>query len=169
MPIISRVVSIILRVGELIFAAVVAGIVGSYLHDFDKADAWPQARWIYTEVIAGLSILLALLWLLPFSSSFFTWPIDMLLSFAWLAAFGLLVNTLRRFDCGGIFEWGHITDRNICSRWKASEAFSFLSAIFWMVSALVGIWFTFRTRNRAVAGDAATPGHRRRWFGRHRV
>ncbi|WEW55951.1 hypothetical protein PRK78_001386 [Emydomyces testavorans] len=168
MPVLSRALSFLLRIGELAFAAVVAGIVGSYLHDFDKANAWPQARWIYTEVVAGLSILLGLLWLLPFSSSFFLWPIDLLLSFAWFAAFGLLVDSLRGLNCGRVFAWSHLTHHNTCSRWKAAEAFSFLSAIFWLVSALVGIWFTFRVRDtRPVAGDAY--GRRRRWFGRHHV
>lgn len=55
---------------------VVAGIIGYYLHQFSDADvdAWPQARWIYTEVVAGLSILLGLIWLIPFSFGFFSWP-----------------------------------------------------------------------------------------------
>ncbi len=67
MPVLSRLVSVILRVGELVFASVslyrlttkriltelqvVAGIVGSYLHDFDQRDAWPKKRFIYSEVI----------------------------------------------------------------------------------------------------------------------
>ena len=74
MPVISRLVSIVLRVAEIAFAAVVAGIIGHYLAELDNIDAWPQARWIYTEVIAGLSILLGLIWLIPFSSGFFSWP-----------------------------------------------------------------------------------------------
>lgn len=53
---------------------VVAGVIGYYLHQFSDIDAWPQARWIYTEVVAGLSILLGLIWLIPFSSGFFSWP-----------------------------------------------------------------------------------------------
>ena len=39
MPVFSRVVSFLLRIGEIAFGAVVAGIIGSYLHDFDSADA----------------------------------------------------------------------------------------------------------------------------------
>ncbi|EAS31288.1 uncharacterized protein CIMG_06767 [Coccidioides immitis RS] len=172
MPFLSRVVSVFLRIGEIGFGAVVAGIIGSYLHDFDGTDVWPQARWIYTEVVAGVSILLALLWLLPFSGSFFMWPTDLVLSFAWFAAFGLLVNALNDLDCGGVFEWGNITGGTTCSRWKASEAFSFLSAIFWLVSTVVGIWFTFRVHGRharPVAGDAVYGRRHRRWPGRHNV
>ena len=59
----------------LLISKVVAGIIGNYLHQFNNNfSGWPQARWIYTEVIAGLSILLGLIWLIPFSSGFFSWP-----------------------------------------------------------------------------------------------
>ena len=92
MPVISRLLSVLLRIGELAFAAVVAGIVGEYLHVFDKADAWPQSRFIYTEVIAGLSILLALFWLIPFTDSVINWPGDLILFILWIVAFALLVD-----------------------------------------------------------------------------
>lgn len=60
---------------------VVAGIIGYYLNEWsnDHIDAWAQRRWIYTEVIAGLSLLLGLLWLIPFAHTFFIWPSK----FAW--------------------------------------------------------------------------------------
>ncbi|KAJ5182799.1 hypothetical protein N7492_000415 [Penicillium capsulatum] len=163
MPVISRLISIPLRIAEIAFAAVVAGIVGHYLAKFSEIDPWPEARWIYTEVIAGLSILLGLLWLIPFSSSFFTWPLDVLLSLAWFAAFGLLVDTIHQIPRCNVFDWWFPgNDRSLCTRWKAAEAFSFLSAIVWLVSALVGIWFTFRSRKN----NEEQP--RRRW-GRSRA
>ncbi|KXG49905.1 uncharacterized protein PGRI_058730 [Penicillium griseofulvum] len=164
MPVISRLASIILRIAEIAFAAVVAGVIGHYLaqlnHSGVDVDWWPQSRWIYTEVIAGLSILLGLIWLIPFSSGFFSWPMDIIISLAWFAAFGVLVDTLRQLDCGSIWSWRFRGDR-ICGRWKAAEAFSFLSAIVWLVSAIVGIWFTFRKRD-----NNTTDGVRRRRWGR---
>lgn len=164
MPVISRVVSIVLRAGEIACAAVVAGVIGSYLHQFDKNNAWPQGRWIYTEVIAGLSILFGLIWLIPFSSGFISWPLDLIISLAWFAAFGILVDALNGMPCGGIFHWGNIRGDGNCSRWKASEAFSFISAILWLASTLVGIWFTYRTRRHSVVGD-----RRRPWYRHHYV
>jgi hypothetical protein len=138
MPVVSRLVSIVLRVAEIAFAAVVAGIIGYYLHQFSDIDAWPQARWIYTEVVAGLSILLGLIWLIPFSSGFFSWPFDVVISFAWFAAFGILVDAIHKLNCGSIWHWHFDTySTNSCGRWKAAEAFSFLSAIVWLTSALV--------------------------------
>lgn len=94
--------------------------------------------------MAGISLLLGLFWLIPFAHSFFVWPVDIVISLAWFAAFGILVNTLDDLPCGGVWAWGNITDDTDCSRWKAAEAFSFLSAILWLVSGLLGLWFVWR-------------------------
>lgn len=46
-------------------------------------------------------------------------------------------------DCGNIFYWGDITHQGVCQRWKADVAFAFLSAIFWLGSALLVIQLEF--------------------------
>ncbi|PWY96479.1 hypothetical protein BO94DRAFT_619603 [Aspergillus sclerotioniger CBS 115572] len=163
MPVISRLVSIVFRVAEIVCAAVVAGIIGHYLAHY-SGSSWPQARWIYTEVVAGLSILLGLIWLIPFSSGFFSWGFDVIISFAWFAAFGILVDAIHKLNCGSIWHWGGLYHNDSCSRWKAAEAFSFISAIVWLASALVGIWFTFRVRK-----ESTPPTYGRRRFGRSAV
>ncbi|KAJ5319100.1 hypothetical protein MYU51_013841 [Penicillium brevicompactum] len=166
MPVISRLASIILRIAEIGFAAVVAGVIGHHLarvhHSSTNVDWWPESRWIYTEVIAGISILLGLIWLIPFSSGFFSWPLDVLISFAWFAAFGVLVDWLKRQGCGSPWIW-RFGGGSACGQWRAAEAFSFLSAILWLVSGIVGIWFTFRVR------PSTTDGSRRRRWGRSNV
>jgi hypothetical protein len=88
----DRIVNIVLRAAELVFAAIVAGVTGEHLHNFRHASSWSQGRFIYTEVVAALSIFFSLLWLVPFSWSFVHWPVDIILSLCWWAAFGLLVN-----------------------------------------------------------------------------
>jgi hypothetical protein len=62
--------------------------------------------------------------------------VDILISFAWFAAFGILVDYLHDLPCGSIWSWRFRGD-DFCGRWKAAEAFSFLSAIIWLVSAIV--------------------------------
>lgn len=168
---ITRFLSIGFRIGELAFAAVVAGIIGEYLHAFDKANAWPQSRFIYAEVVAGLSLLFALIWLIPFASSFIHWPVDLVLFIAWMVAFGLLVDFIGPMNCGSIWSWGNITDKGTCERWKAAVAFSFLSGIFWLVSTILGLWFMHKARReRRVTTVDGTAGKRRtRWYRRHRV
>lgn len=98
----DRLVSLILRSAELVFAAIVAGVTGDYLHK-SHASAWDQGRFIYTVVVAGISIFLALIWLFPFSSTFTHWPVDIFISILWWVAFGLLANVsmlCRRFMGG---------------------------------------------------------------------
>ena len=66
-----------------------------------------------------------------------TWnTVDALISFAWFAAFGILVDAIHNLPCGSIWTW-YFSGDSVCARWKAAEAFSFLSAIVWLVSALV--------------------------------
>ncbi|KAE8352793.1 membrane-associating domain-containing protein [Aspergillus coremiiformis] len=165
MPVVSRLVSIVLRLVEIICAVIVAGIIGYYLVSLNDLEAWPQARWIYTEVVAGVSILLGLIWLIPFSFSFFSWPFDVVISLAWFAAFGILVDAIHKFSCGSIWAWGSIVQNDVCGRWKAAEAFSFISACVWLISAVVGIWFTFRVRG--TTSDRV--GNRRGFFKRSAV
>ena len=138
---------------DLTLSQIVAGLVGVYLHDYTRASGLPLGRFIYAEVVAGISLLLGLLWLLPFASSFTSWPVDVFISFAWFAVFGVLVHWMRTGTAcqGDTFAWDQIgfARNNICGRWRAVEAFSFLSAIVWLVSALVGLWFVHRERRKA--------------------
>ncbi len=97
--IIVDLLSIILRLAEMAFAAIVAGINGHYLHTLHNADSKPLWRFIYTEVVAGISILLAIVWLIPFSGSFIHWPADFIISVTWFVAFGVLVDWLDD-NCG---------------------------------------------------------------------
>lgn len=96
----DRVVSLILRVAELVFAAIVAGVNGEYLHNARGASSWQLGRFIYTEVVAALGILFSLLLLIPFSSTFVHWPLDIFMSINWWIVFGLLVDVSHNPDCG---------------------------------------------------------------------
>lgn len=157
----DRILSFVLRAAELAFAAIVAGILGHYL-DNSEASSWDNGRHIYTIVVAALAMLLSLLWLLPFSSAFVHWPVDLFISILWFVAFGLLVDLIGD-GCGGIFNWGNITIRgdDWCGRFKAVIAFAFLSAICWLVSAIIGFFWT-RRRTSAVADRPVR--QRRGWY-----
>ncbi|RMI98463.1 hypothetical protein BHE90_009935 [Fusarium euwallaceae] len=167
---IDRIVSLVLRAAELVFAAIVAGVNGEYLHKSEGASSWDLGRFIYTEVVAALGILFSLLLLIPFSSTFIHWPLDIFMSINWWIVFGLLVDLIGD-SCGRVFNWGnvHPIHGDQCGKFKATIAFSFLSALLWLVSALVG-FFWVRRRERAVArADAAHYNRRRHWFRRSHV
>lgn len=87
----ERIVSMVLRAAELVFASIVAGVNGEYLHK-SNASSWTLGRFIYTEVVAGIAIFLAILRLFPFASGFISWPVDIFISILWWVAFGLLVD-----------------------------------------------------------------------------
>ena len=51
---------------------------------------------------------------------------------------------------------------------KAVVAFSFLSALLWLVSALIGFFWTHRREHRAARAEVAH-SRRRRWYRRSYV
>ncbi len=115
-----------------------AGLIGSYLHAYHNSTrGWPQGRFFYTEIIAAISIFMALFWLIPTASSFLHYIADFVLFVLWMVAFGLLVNFIGPLHCGSVFAWGDITQKGTCQRWKAAVAFSFLSSLFWLASCLL--------------------------------
>ncbi|KAI1140252.1 marvel domain-containing protein [Hypoxylon sp. FL0543] len=159
--ILTDIFSMILRLAELAFGAIVAGINGQYLHDVRNTSSWDQGRFIYTEVVAGVAIFFALIWLFPFAGSFVHWPVDLVISICWFVAFGLLVNYLNG-SCGYVFAWDDVSFRRGegCGRFKAVIAFAFLSAICWLVSAIIGFMWV---------RDRETRAYRRRTWYRSRV
>ena len=95
----ADILSIILRLAQLVFAAIVAGLTGDYLHKVQGTSAWAQGRFIYTVIVAGLAIIMSIVWLIPFSSSFIHWPADLIMSIMWFVSFGLMVDALNG-SCG---------------------------------------------------------------------
>ncbi|KAK0385022.1 hypothetical protein NLU13_7500 [Sarocladium strictum] len=166
----ERIVSMVLRAAQLVFAAIVAGVNGEYLHK-SNASSWALGRQIYTEVVAGLAIFLALLRLFPFASHFFSWPVDIFMSILWWVAFGLLVDLVGTQVCGGLWDWSNIAPRgDACGKLKAVIAFAFLSAVLWLASAIVGFFWVRRQDRHATKVDAHHHRrHGRRGWGRSRV
>ncbi|KAJ2998939.1 hypothetical protein NUW58_g167 [Xylaria curta] len=160
--ILARLASIILRIAELAFATIIAGINGYYLHEVRYLSSWSKGRFIYTEVVAAIAIFFSLIWLIPFSWSFTHWPVDFLISVTWFAAFGLLVDYLDG-ACGDVFDWTgiRVIQGDQCGKWKAVIAFSFLSAICWLASAIIGIIWVHDRNTRTY--------QRRTWHSRSRV
>jgi len=149
----------LLRIGELAFSTVVAGLTGHYLHQTNHASTWSRKRFIYTEVIAPIGILFALIFLFPFAGSFIHYPMDFLLFAGFMIAFGLLADFIGPMNCGSIWNWGGITGKSTCSQFKANIAFCFLASIFFLASALLGVYYVHR--RRAVADGTLS---RRRWY-----
>ena len=153
--------SMCLRIGELAFSTVVTGLTGSYLHSIRGESAWNKKRFIYTEIIAALGILVSLIFLFPLTWSFIHWPVDLLMFILFMVAFGLLADFIGPLNCGSVWNWHGITGKSTCSKWKADVAFTFLASIFFLASALLGMWVVYRRRPATSDQPTAAP---RRWY-----
>jgi hypothetical protein len=88
----SKVVSVAFRIGELICACIVLGIISRFLYLLDLANAHVESKIIYAEVIAGISVAASIILLPPFLYSFWAFPFDCAIFICWMVAFGLLNN-----------------------------------------------------------------------------
>jgi hypothetical protein len=143
--IISRLISMTLRFAQSVCAAVVLAIT-SYLlyHQQHKDHSGSYGRLIYSTIIAIVSIIASLIWLLPTTSHIVNVVGDVLFCSAWCAVFGLLQDWYTNaMSCGSTWAWNEMGLRNgSCSRWNAAQAFGFLNVVFWFASFALGmlIW-----------------------------
>jgi hypothetical protein len=77
---------------ELVSAAVVAGLVGEYLHFVSDAHARAEPKMVYAVVLAGISLIVCIVCMIPFDFTFYGFVLDAILFIMWMTAFGLLVN-----------------------------------------------------------------------------
>lgn len=88
----SKVVSMVLRVGELICACIVCGIMGRYLSLQHDANASYNSRIVYAVAMASISIFFSLVLMPPLKYSFMACPLDFAIFICWMVCFGLLGN-----------------------------------------------------------------------------
>lgn len=108
MGVASKVCSVILRVTELVAAAIVAGIVGQYLSYINSANGSFDSKMVYTVTIAGLSIFFAIVCMPPLRYSFYFFGLDFIFFILWMVSFGLLVNVSDCFLINGLVFWRRI-------------------------------------------------------------
>ncbi|KAK5309355.1 hypothetical protein LTR93_012233 [Exophiala xenobiotica] len=130
---------------RLIQLFVVLGINSWYLSNYNDTPVYPQARLIYAETIAGLAIPLAnvLAWIYNIVPKFLA-LIDLFFSLAFFSAFGALIE----FDCDKNWHgWEAGVGGSYRACWRATEAFCFIGAFFWLCSAFLA-FFTPTTGER---------------------
>jgi hypothetical protein len=86
----SKVVSVIFRVGELICAAIVVGILGRYVDLVDDANADQDDRILYALAIGSISLLPSLVLMPPMKYSFWAFGLNFARFVSWMVGFGLL-------------------------------------------------------------------------------
>jgi hypothetical protein len=91
MGIMSKGLLILFRFFEVAFAAVVAGVFGHYLN-YRDSNVDSGSRIIYSITLAGISLVVALVFFPRFEYSFYSFVLDLILFVCWIVDFGLLVN-----------------------------------------------------------------------------
>jgi len=88
----SRGLSVFLRVFELACGAIVLGLLGRAFYLIDNAGVYdPNARLVYSAVIAAMTIIHAIFFMPPLGYNFWFFPIDFFFFVAWLVVFCVLV------------------------------------------------------------------------------
>ena len=102
-------------------------------------EGFHNSRWIFTEVIAGISVILSILLLLPaFTNKVRSGiAIDFLMFVAWIAAFALMVNQISPVHCGELWYLDYLTHGDTCDLWKVAVSFTLASGVAWLGSAIV--------------------------------
>jgi len=161
----SQATSLILRFFELISSAVVAGLVGDYLHYVNNAHDSPNSKLVYTVAIAGISIVFSFVLMPPLKYSFYFFALDFALFICWMVAFGLLVNLAGSGSCNSYWywsSWGYywggyyrypitqvnqaVVGTNACGRWRATLAWSFIGGFCWLLNGIIGLYNVLRYR-----------------------
>ncbi|KAF1917942.1 hypothetical protein BDU57DRAFT_182156 [Ampelomyces quisqualis] len=147
----SRLASIILRMGQFVFAAIVLGLTAYFLYQRSRHGVGPFGRIVFSVIWSSLSIIAAIIWVIPTTSSMTGYVSDFVFTAGWAAVFGLLVRYFDGVNCGSAWNWtGFSLSRdNYCGQWRAAQAFSFLSLVFWFATFLLGIITVHRLSRRA--------------------
>jgi len=163
----SQIISVVCRVGELISASVVAGLVGEYLHYINDANAHAGSRFVYTVALAGISIFFSLVLMPPLKYSFWAFPLDLSLFIMWMVSFGLLEGLTGSSACNSFWywnSWGYfwggyyryvpvdavtqsLVGTSACGKWRATLAWSFIGGFAWLISAILGFYVILRDRD----------------------
>jgi hypothetical protein len=82
-------IRLVLRLLQFILAITVAGLYGVDLHHANQKDGGADPKWVYAEVVAGLSAFTVIIYAIPFIKSYWGWAWDAVLFVLWTALFGV--------------------------------------------------------------------------------
>ncbi|KAF1923757.1 uncharacterized protein M421DRAFT_425462 [Didymella exigua CBS 183.55] len=151
----TRLLSLILRFAQFVFAAVVLGLTSYFMYQRTRNSVGPFGRTVFAIVWSSLSILFSIIWMIPTKSTMASYGSDLVFTAGWAAVFALLVIWFNGADCGSAWAWGGISlsRSNYCGQWKAAQAFSFLSLVFWFTTFVLGVITYHRLTRQPVINE----------------
>ncbi|KAK6441215.1 hypothetical protein LTR95_002544 [Oleoguttula sp. CCFEE 5521] len=131
-------IRLILRFFQFIFAITVAGLYGVDLHAAKQAGAYTDGKWVFAEVLAGLSAVTVLVYGIPFFKSYWAFGWDWVLFILWTALFGIF---------GKIYIPAHPTPKQGgIIRMKHAVWIDLINMLLWLVTACYATAIWFRSR-----------------------
>lgn len=133
---------------QFALALAVCGLYGVDLHHAHEAHAYTDGKWVYAEVVGGLSAVTALVYFIPFILRFWlVWVWDLVLFVLWIALFGIFGKMYIHENPEG--------DSGI-QRMKNAVWVDLVSALLWLLLAVAsfGYWWGHRERHTRFTGRA---------------
>jgi hypothetical protein len=114
---------------------VVVGIVGHFLNHYEDNTAYPKVCFVYTEVVAALSMLCSILWMVFWTTESYNIGGNLFISLAWFAAFGSLMEYVDCHHCATSPFNIHYRNKiggGFCKEWRVAEAFAFMTEVLFL-------------------------------------
>jgi Membrane-associating domain len=114
---------------------IIVGIVGHFLNHYEDNNAYPNVRLVYTEVVAALSMLCSILWMVFWTTKSYNIGGDLFISLAWFAAFGSLIEYVDCHHCTTSPFNIHYRNKiggGLCKEWRVAEELAFIMEILFL-------------------------------------
>lgn len=138
----------VIHIVQFALALTVCGLYGIDLHRASQEGKYQDSKWVYAEVVGGLSAFTAILYLVPFILRFaFVWIWNLVLFVLWIVLFGVFGKMYIREDPEG--------DSGVI-RMKHAVWVDLANALLWLITFLgaLGYWVRHRERHTRFTGRA---------------
>ena len=120
-----------------------------------------SAKFLYTLTLSAISIVIALMLLIPHHMTFRHYPVDFLMCIGWFVSFAFLLMEFNGTICEkDPRELETLLQGGGCNSGRAAFGFAFLAGCFWLGTTIIGSWVTWREKKlkRRTVHTISTPG-----------
>ncbi|KAI1349668.1 hypothetical protein F5Y01DRAFT_288232 [Xylaria sp. FL0043] len=138
----------ILHFFQFVLAITVIGLYGTDIDRAHKKGAYTDGKWVYAIVVASLSAVTAIFYLIPFFLRFAAVPIwSFILFVLWIALFGLF---------GSMYIHENPEGNGDIQRMKNAVWVDLVNALLWLIGTGAGAiyWWLHRERHTRFTGRA---------------
>lgn len=138
----------VLHFFQFVLAITVCGLYGVDLQRAANQGKYQDSRWVYAEVVGGLSVFTTIVLMIPFVLRFaVVWIWNVILFILWIALFGVFGSMYIRENPEGNAD---------IVRMKNAVWVVLASALLWLISSVAhfGYWWRHRERTTRFTGRA---------------